>query len=51
MVVPPDFAIAESLSRCGTGRQEKFMRERYETKVEWLTVGFLAFRSAAGIEA
>ena len=50
MVIPSDVVISESLSRCATGRQEKFKRERYETKAEWMTVGYTAFRLSAGIE-
>ena len=50
MVIPSDTVIFESLSLCSTGHQEKFRRDRYTTKAEWLTIGLVSFRLAAGIE-
>ena len=50
MVVPSDASITDSLFHCQSGRQEKFKRDRYETRAEWMTVGYTAFRLSAGIE-
>ena len=46
MVVPSDADMAAALTRCDSGEQARHMRERFETKTEWLTSGYFAFNQA-----
>lgn len=48
MVVPCRNQMAATVSKCQTGEQEKFLRERYETAGQWLAAGYYAFRAAMG---
>ncbi|MBY0453329.1 MAG: toprim domain-containing protein [Burkholderiaceae bacterium] len=48
MVVPSDVDMAKSLKHCTSGYQEKYLRERFAVKSEWLTACYFQFLKAVG---
>lgn len=51
MVIPSAAAMTEAIQHCTDGRQEKLHPDVFDTKKDWVTHGFFAFREAAGFSS
>ncbi len=47
MVVPSEAALQASLKTHPSSDQDRFQRERFQTKTDWLTLGYFAFQEAS----